>query len=444
MAGCSPLAKRRKVSDMKIIYLITGSGGSFYCGNCYRDMLYVKAIRRVNGIRANAVPLYLPPDSQTTDNEFDRNIFFGAISMYLREKVPFLKNMPDFLEKLFDSGPMLKLASKMAGTTRTEGLEELTLNMIKGDNAFRKKEIDRLVEYLSKDGKPEVIHLSNALILGLARQLKKRIPVRVVCSLLNEDDWIDEMTEPYRSKAWKLIADEAEYVDVFITPSHYYRNLFIKMTGVNERNITVVPLGIDAEPNVQRSGNSHAPSIGYFSRVSHMNGFDKIVDAFIKLKSENSVPELSLHICGGYTSDDKPFIKEQIRKIRNHGYGSYVKLYHEFQGKEKQEFFKNIDLMSVPVRKHDGYGLYILEANAAGIPVVQPETGAFSEIIEKTRGGITYSPDTVEALSVSINGFLKDKESMLRSGRDGASAVREIYSVEKMSKALSDIYFSLK
>ena len=407
-------------------------------------MLYVKAIRRVNGIRANAVPLYLPPDSQTTDNEFDRNIFFGAISMYLREKVPFLKNMPDFLEKLFDSGPMLKLASKMAGTTRTEGLEELTLNMIKGDNAFRKKEIDRLVEYLSKDGKPEVIHLSNALILGLARQLKKRIPVRVVCSLLNEDDWIDEMAEPYRSKAWKLIADEAEYVDVFITPSHYYRNLFIKMTGVNERNITVVPLGIDADPNVQRSGNSHAPSIGYFSRVSHMNGFDKIVDAFIKLKSENSVPELSLHICGGYTSDDKPFIKEQIRKIRNHGYGSSVKLYHEFQGKGKQEFFNNIDLMSVPVRKHDGYGLYILEANAAGVPVVQPETGAFSEIIEKTRGGITYSPDTVEALSVAINGFLKDKESMLRSGRDGASAVREIYSVEKMSKALSDIYFSLK
>jgi glycosyltransferase involved in cell wall biosynthesis len=121
-----------------------------------------------------------------------------------------------------------------------------------------------------------------------------------------------------------------------------------------------------------------------------------------------------------------------------------VKLYHEFQGKEKQEFFKNIDLMSVPVRKHDGYGLYILEANAAGIPVVQPETGAFSEIIEKTRGGITYSPDTVEALSMAINGFLKDKESMRRFGRDGASAVREIYSVEKMSKALSDIYFSMK
>lgn len=407
-------------------------------------MLYVKAIRRVKGISANAVPLYLPPDRQTTENEFDRNIFFGAVSMYLREKVPFLKNMPDMLEKLFDSGPMLKLASGIAGTTRTEGLEDLTLNMIKGDNAFRKKEIDRLVDYLLKDGKPEIIHLSNALILGLARQLRKRIEVKIVCSLLNEDDWIDEMAEPYRSKAWEMIAVEAEHVDTFITPSHYYRNLFMKKTGVGAKNIVVLPLGIEAGPFAPRTENIHSPSIGYFSRVSHMNGFDKLADAFIKLKSENSIPELSLHVCGGYTGDDKPFIKEQIRKIKSHGYGGSVKIYQEFQGRAKQEFFNNLDLMSVPVRKHDGYGLYILEANAAGVPVVQPGTGAFKEIIEKTRGGIIYSPDSIEALSGAIRGLLNDKDTRSELGSQGASSVREIYSVEKMSSGLSDVYFSLK
>jgi glycosyltransferase involved in cell wall biosynthesis len=37
---------------------------------------------------------------------------------------------------------------------------------------------------------------------------------------------------------------------------------------------------------------------------------------------------------------------------------------------------------------YDGYGLYILEANSVGIPVVQPSTGAFPEIIEKTGGRI--------------------------------------------------------
>ncbi len=74
---------------MKIVYLITGSGGSFYCGNCYRDMIYLRAIRKVPGISATGVPLYLPPDKAASKNSFDDEVFFGAISMYLREKVPF-------------------------------------------------------------------------------------------------------------------------------------------------------------------------------------------------------------------------------------------------------------------------------------------------------------------------------------------------------------------
>ena len=176
---------------MKIVYLITGTGGSFYCGNCYRDMIYLRAIRKVKGTDATAIPLYLPPDETNIETGLDNNVFFGAISMYLREKVPFFRNMPLFLEKLVDSAPMLKMAANRAGTTRTEGLEDMTLNMIKGENAFPEKELQRLIKYLIKDGKPDIIHLSNALIIGLARQLKERLNVKIVCSLLNEDDWID-------------------------------------------------------------------------------------------------------------------------------------------------------------------------------------------------------------------------------------------------------------
>ena len=66
--------------------------------------------------------------------------------------------------------------------------------------------------------------------------------------------------------------------------------------------------------------------------------------------------------------DIKNETKEQIKKIKEHGLLNYIRRYSEFQGESKQEFFSNIDIMSVPVRKYDGYGLYILEANAAGIP----------------------------------------------------------------------------
>ena len=428
---------------MKIVYLITGSGGSFYCGNCYRDMIYLRAIRKVPGTKASAIPLYLPPDDSTVDSGLDKNVFFGAISMYLREKVPFLKNMPVFMDKLVDSRPMLKMAARRAGTTNPEGLEDMTLNMIKGENAFPDTELQRLIDYMTRDGKPDIIHLSNALIIGLARQIKRKINVKIVCSLLNEDDWIDEMNETYQSGAWNLIAKEAKNVDAFLTPSLYYKNLFISKTGIPGNNFHVIPLGFDPGELTTIEKKDNWPAIGYFSRINSQNGIDKIVDAFIELKKDDKLPGLTLHISGGYTGDDRPFVAEQIRKIKSKGLKDAVRFYPEFQGNSKNEFFGNIDLLSVPVRKHDGYGLYILEANSAGVPVVQPATGAFPEIIERTGGGITYSPDNVTKLSEALLKLLKNKEQLSLLGETGKMKVIAEFSLEKMSEGLSKVYNSL-
>jgi len=428
---------------MKIVYLITGSGGSFYCGNCYRDMIYLRAIRKVPGTKASAIPLYLPPDDSTVDSGLDKNVFFGAISMYLREKVPFLKNMPVFMDKLVDSRPMLKMAARRAGTTNHEGLEDMTLNMIKGENAFPDTELQRLIDYMTRDGKPDIIHLSNALIIGLARQIKRKINVKIVCSLLNEDDWIDEMNEPYQSGAWNLIAKEAKNVDAFLTPSLYYKNLFISKTRIPGNNFHVIPLGFDPGELTTIEKKDNWPAIGYFSRINSQNGIDKIVDAFIELKKDDKLPGLTLHISGGYTGDDRPFVAEQIRKIKSKGLKDAVRFYPEFQGNSKNEFFGNIDLLSVPVRKHDGYGLYILEANSAGVPVVQPATGAFPEIIERTGGGITYSPDNVTKLSEALLKLLKNKEQLSLLGETGKMKVIAEFSLEKMSEGLSKVYNSL-
>jgi len=426
---------------MKIVYLITGSGGSFYCGNCYRDMLYVRAIRKVPGIEAKAIPLYLPPDKTTLkESGFDSNVFFGAISMYLREKVRFLRNMPAFFDKFLDAGLFLKLAAKQAGTTSSEGYEELTINMIEGDNAFRKSEVDRLVRYLSKNGKPQIIHLSNALILGIARQLKKRMDVKIVCSLLNEDDWIDDMAEPFRSRAWEMIAREAGYVDTFVTSSMYYKDFFRQRTGINGNNVTIIPLGFDPENDPASTLRPTPSAIGYFSRVNYHNGFDKLVDAFIELKKKDMIPGLTLNVCGGYTGTDKPFLSEQIKKIREAGLVKSVHIFPEFQGEGKTRFFNSVDVVTVPVRKYDGYGLYLLEANASGIPVVQPDTGAFPEIVEKTGGGIIYSPDSVEELARSLFNLLSDAEKLMQLRSAGIRNVRKEFSLARMSERLAAVY----
>jgi len=191
-----------------------------------------------------------------------------------------------------------------------------------------------------------------------------------------------------------------------------------------------------------KSGRSETrpPAVGYFCRVNVQNGFDKLVDAFILLKTRNTIPGLTLNVCGGYTGDDKPFVSEQIKKIKEHGFQKSVRIYPEFQGNKKAEFFNDVDVISVPVRKYDGYGLYLLEANSAGIPVVQPATGAFPEIIAMTGGGITYKPDTVEALAESLAEILSDKNKREVLGKAGQAGVRSELSLGKMSEGLKRLY----
>ncbi|HLP74417.1 MAG TPA: glycosyltransferase family 4 protein [Bacteroidales bacterium] len=425
---------------MKVVYLLTGSGGSFYCGNCYRDMIYLKSIRKVPGTVASAIPLYLPPDASVSDKDLDQNVFFGAISLYLREKVPFLRNMPSFFDKILDSPAMLKMAAKRAGTTRTEGMEDMTLNMITGKKAFPEKELQRLTGYLGSNGKPDIIHLSNALVIGLAGQLKKKMNVKIVCSLLNEDDWINDMAEPWQSQAWELIAGEAHNVDAFITPSRYYRDFFISKTRISSEKFNIVPLGFEPGSLLNIVKKDNWPSIGYFCRINSHNGFDKLVDAFIKLRTENRIPSLKLHVSGGYTGDDKSFISAQIEKIRIAGLSGEVKIYDDFIGSGKEEFFSNIDLISVPVRKYDGYGLYLLEAAAAGVPAVQPSTGAFPEIIEGTAGGVLYLPDDVEQLSKSIELLVNDRKKVSELGTKARENVLRNHSLLKMSEGLAEVY----
>jgi len=425
---------------MNITYLVPGSGGSFYCGNCQRDMLYMQSVKKRPGFSTTAIPLYLLPDGVNTGDGFESEVFFGAVSMFLREKVSFLQHMPLFMDKLLDSTPMLRIAARQAGATRTEGLEETTLNMIRGDEKLHRKEVERLAIYMKQHSKPDLIHISNALIIGMARQLKEILDIPVVCSVENEDDWIEVMAEPYRTTAWRLIGEESVNVDAFVSPSSYFKELIVKRTGISGEMVNVVPPGIPQVSSVWQKKENRIPALGYFSRLNYNNGFDKLIDAFLLLKSKKETPDFEMHLCGGYTGDDKPFVKEQFRKIRMHGLNEKVKFYSEFHGAAKDEFFSNIDIMSVPVRKYDASGLYLLEANAAGVPVVQPATGAFPEIIKATGGGLTYTPDDAENLSESIHQLLTDSALRIELGARGKKGVETNLSMEKMADGIIRVY----
>ena len=176
---------------MRILNIIPGSGGSFYCGNCLRDSKYVDAMRDL-GHEVVKIPMYLPLFADEHDIR-DIPVFYGAVSIYLKQLFPVLRKAPAWFDSLMNSKPVLKLAAGMAGSTRAKGLEEMTVSMLLGEEGMQKKELERMVDWMAVHCQPEIIHLSNALLLGLAHRLKDKLKVPLVCSLQDEDVWIDVM-----------------------------------------------------------------------------------------------------------------------------------------------------------------------------------------------------------------------------------------------------------
>jgi glycosyltransferase involved in cell wall biosynthesis len=87
--------------------------------------------------------------------------------------------------------------------------------------------------------------------------------------------------------------------------------------------------------------------------------------------------------------------------------------------------------------------LYVIEAIAAGVPVVQPRTASFPELIEATGGGVLCEPGDAKALADAIEGLLLDPERARTLGEAGSRSVRERYCIEAMTDQVMKIHAGL-
>ena len=79
-----------------------------------------------------------------------------------------------------------------------------------------------MVDWIAEHCKPDVIHISNALLLGLAKRLKEKVGVPIVCSLQDEDVWVDAMQPQFQQSIWDLMHERAEDVDALVAVSNYF------------------------------------------------------------------------------------------------------------------------------------------------------------------------------------------------------------------------------
>jgi glycosyltransferase involved in cell wall biosynthesis len=426
---------------MKIVHIVPGFGGTFYCGNCLRDSGVVASLKKA-GHDAVTIPMYLP---LTINGNVDNDgipVFYGAVNIYLKQ-FPVFRHMPKWFENLMNSSPILKFAAKKSGSTRASGLEDLTESMLLGAEGHQNEELQQLVDFLKYHEKPDIIHFSNALLLGMAKQIREEVKVPVVYSLQDEDVWVDAMHEDHREKIWQLLAEKAKDVDAFIAVSDFFAGVMQKRMSIPDEKLHILHVGVNPAAYLYTKPATEPQAIGYLSRICEENGFEVLIDAFIRLKENPDFRTLKLKATGGMTGDDTKFINKQLKKLKQKDFIRDFEIQPDFTSSALQDFFKSITVLSVPVLKGEAFGLYQLEALASGVPLVQPELGAFPEIINATGGGVIYKPNTASALANKLSEVLSIPTKLETMSLAGRKAVEENFDCGILSAKMVDIYKTL-
>lgn len=441
-----PAGQPSSPQTVRIIQITPGTGGS-YCGNCIRDNALVAEWRRL-GHEALLVPMYLPVKLDEPVAGERVPIFFSGINVYLEQRGALLRAMPPWLHRFFARPWLLRLVGRLAAKTRPEEVGELTLSMLHGEHGNQARELEELVAWLKSQPKPDYVVLSNLLLMGLARRLRQGVGTPVVCLLAGEDTFLDALPARPREEAWKLLSETTHDADLFVAPSRYFADRMAGRLRLPPERIRVVPLGInpagfEAELPVPAALRPPPPAVGFFARMSREKGLDTLVEAFIQLRQRGRVPGVRLKIGGSCGPADRRFVADLRHRLAGAGVLGEVDFYANLDRAAKIKFLRSLTVFSVPARYGEAFGLYLLEAMAAGVPVVQPRTAAFPEIIETSGAGELCEPENPTALAQALEQVLLDADHRQRLARAARQAVNDFYNATRMARDMLTALASL-
>lgn len=430
------------------IVQITPGAGAMYCGNCFRDNALVRQLRD-SGHEVTMIPLYLPLTLDEADESASTPIFFGGISVYLEQKSNFFQRTPAWLRRLLASRRILAWAGKRAAKTRASEVGDMMLSMLRGEEGRQARELAELIAWLQTQTPPGVICLSNALLVGLARQLKAELHAPIICNLQGEDAFLDGLPDSHREAAWQLLRERAADVDRFIAPSRYFGELMTRRLGLPPEKVSVVYNGIhldgyEGEDRKPQGKIQRAPVLGYLARMCPEKGLDTLVEAFILLKQRGKVPRLKLQIGGSCGPGDEPFVKTLRKRLAEAGYIGEVAFLPNLTRAEKIDFLQGLTVFSVPALYGEAFGLYLIEALAAGVPVVQPRHAAFPELVETTGGGVLCEPGDPTSLADQIEELLLNPPRAEALGQAGRAAVQTRFTVAALAEQTMTVVADLR
>src|SRR5262249_52439465 len=297
----------------------TAGAAGMYCGSCMKDNTLVAALGRM-GHDALLIPTYTPIRTDEEDVSHSR-VFLGGINVYLQQKSWLFRHTPRFLDRLLDFRLLLNWVSPLAQRNHTDRLGSMAISVLQGSDGRQRKEIQKLVDWLNKGFKPDVVLLTNVLISGLVPALKAAWGGPILATLQGDDIFLDALPADDRQKCIELIRRNCASLEGYMVTSRHYADFMAGYLGLPRDRMHVVYPGIDLKghggPREIRDRPPYV--IGYFARICYEKGLHNIVEAFCIFRQTAGAPECRLRISGWLGENHRPYLAEQMQKLERAG-----------------------------------------------------------------------------------------------------------------------------
>jgi glycosyltransferase involved in cell wall biosynthesis len=165
--------------------------------------------------------------------------------------------------------------------------------------------------------------------------------------------------------------------------------------------------------------------LGFLGRYDPLKGIHVLVDAFKRLPADLPV---ELHICGVGTDNQAEKYHDVI--LRSAASDRRIRIRPSIPHAEAGGFLAGVDALAVPSQWLETGPLVVLEAFAAGTPVVGSDLGGIMELVSHERDGLLVPHDDVNAWTATLARLATDR-TLLQRLRQGIGPVRTMADVAR-------------
>lgn len=239
------------------------------------------------------------------------------------------------------------------------------------------------------------------------------------------DQFFEGLPSPLRRVVCKTFAR----ADCFVVLSTQWRDFYMRRCGISARRIEVL-YNPTALPKVivDRRNRSRVQCL-FLGRIGERKGAWHLLRAFAALPK--SIRQRARLVFAG--DGEVAALRAQAREL-----GEQVEVHSWVDARQRSELLEASDVFVLPSFQ-EGVPMALLEAMAAGLPVVTTPVGGIPDVVNDGREGLLVPPGDVDRLQAALHSLIDDEERRLEYGRH-ARARAEQFDVEHFSTQLQAIY----